>query len=393
MIKGRHRVILSTMPPGPASPPRLDHDPLLGVDIERLEAEMERYHQWLDERADDAYLLAEQARKKGYDHKDRVEIPRAADLAGRTEKLLIEHLDGYPVADDIRAMLEEHDRETTSIMMAQSVARGFRNKGYDLERSIDVGLRVGLAILTEAVLVAPLEGISEVRLLNNVDGSQFVSVHFAGPIRAAGGTAQALAVLIADMIRRELDVGHYQPTDPEVERVKEEFGLYRGNLQYRPSPPEIDEIVRACPVMINGESTERIECAGYGNVRNIDEARIRGGVLLVIGEGMCLKAPKIQKHTERLNVPGWDFISKFALRGKADAGEKKAAFKSKKVPPSPSSCATSSPDVRSSVDLSSRAVFVSATAAPALRVGGGLVQHRLDAGHGRLHHHWDTDED
>ena len=59
-------------------------------------------------------------------------------------------------------------------------------------------------------------------------------------------------------------------------------------------PEEIDEIVRACPVMINGESTERIECAGYGNVRNIDEARIRGGVLLVIGEGMCLKTPKIR---------------------------------------------------------------------------------------------------
>ena len=86
------------------------------------------------------------------------------------------------------------------------------------------------------------------RLLNNVDGSPFVSVHFAGPIRAAGGTAQALAVLIADMIRRELKVGPYVPSDGEVERVKEEFGLYRGNLQYRPSPAEIEEIVRACPV-------------------------------------------------------------------------------------------------------------------------------------------------
>ena len=268
-----------------------DHNPLIGLDTDRLEREIDAYHRWLDERTDDAYRIAETARKQGLDHKDRVEIPRASDLAGRTEKLLIEHLDGYEVADDIRALLDEHDRETTSIIIAQSVARGFRDLGYDLEKSIDVGLRVGLAVLTEAVLVAPLEGISEVRLLNNVDGSQFVSVHFAGPIRAAGGTAQALAVLIADMIRRELNVGHYQPTDPEVERVKEEFGLYRGNLQYRPSPHEIDEIVRACPVMINGESTERIECAGYGNVRNIDEPRIRGGVLLVIGEGMCLKAP------------------------------------------------------------------------------------------------------
>ena len=310
-----------------------EHNPLIGLDIDRLEREMDAYHRWLDERTDDAYRIAELARRQGLDHKNRVEIPRASDLAGRTEKLLIEHLDGYAVADDIRALLDEHDRETTSIIIAQSVARGFRELGYDLEKSIDVGLRVGLAVLTEAVLVAPLEGISEVRLLNNVDGSQFVSVHFAGPIRAAGGTAQALAVLIADMIRRELNVGHYQPTDPEVERVKEEFGLYRGNLQYRPSPHEIDEIVRACPVMINGESTERIECAGYGNVRNIDEPRIRGGVLLVIGEGMCLKAPKIQKHTDRLNMPGWDFIAKFASRGKEDEPEDNTSFKSQQIAP------------------------------------------------------------
>ena len=308
-------------------------DPLVGLDVPRLEAEMERYQRWLDERTEEAYAVAERARKKRLDPRDHVEIPRAADLAGRTEKLLVEHLEAHPVADDIRALLAEHDRETTSILMAQRVATAFRDKGHDLVKSIDVGLRVGLAILTEAVLVAPLEGISEVRLLSNVDGSSFISVHFAGPIRAAGGTAQALAVLIADMIRRELGIDPYRPTDPEVERVKEEFGLFRGNLQYRPSPSEIEMIVRACPIMINGESTERIECAGYGRVRNIDDTRIRGGVLLVIGEGMCLKAPKIQKHTERLEVPGWDFISKFAAKGRSEEEGGTGAFRSRRVAP------------------------------------------------------------
>ena len=310
------------------------HNPLIGLDLPRLEKEMEDYQKWLDERTDEAYRIAEKARSQNKDLQPHVEIPRASDLAGRTEKLLIQYLGEYKVADDIRKMLEIHDRETTSIIMAQSVAKGFREEGFDLVTAIDAGLRVGLAILTEAVLVAPLEGISEVRLLNNIDGSQFVSVHFAGPIRAAGGTAQALAVLIADMIRRELNIGRYHPTDPEVERVKEEFGLYRGNLQYRPSPTEIEDIVRACPIMVNGESTERIECAGYGRVRNIDEARIRGGVLLVIGEGLCLKAPKIQKHTERLSVTGWEFISKFANKGKEkDESQEKKLFKSRRIKP------------------------------------------------------------
>ena len=165
-----------------ASNDLIENNPLLGIDIVRLQEEMDDYQLWLDERADDAYRIAEKARSLNLDHKPFVEIPRASDLASRTEKLLVQYLGEYEVADDIRAMLKEHDRETTSIMMAQSVARGFRDQGYDLVTSIDAGLRVGLAILTEAVLVAPLEGISEVRLLNNVDGSQFVSVHFAGPI-------------------------------------------------------------------------------------------------------------------------------------------------------------------------------------------------------------------
>ena len=90
-------------------------NPLIGVDIARLEQEMERYQTLLDEQADHAYSVAEEARNLGLDPKPFVEIPRANDLAGRTEKLLIEHLESYPVADDIRTLLAEHDRETTRL--------------------------------------------------------------------------------------------------------------------------------------------------------------------------------------------------------------------------------------------------------------------------------------
>ena len=152
--------------------------------------------------------------------------------------------------------------------MATRVSKRMHTQTKDLVQAIEIGVRVGLAILTEAVLVAPLEGIGRVQLLNNEDGSQFVSVDFCGPIRAAGGTAQALAVLITDVIRRELGVGPYKARFDEVERVKEEFGLYRGNLQYRPPPEEVEMIVPACPVMVNGESTENIECAGYRDLEN-----------------------------------------------------------------------------------------------------------------------------
>ncbi|PXF20283.1 MAG: hypothetical protein CXX71_05850 [Methanobacteriota archaeon] len=288
-----------------------------GWDEQRLSAELDAYQEWLDERADEIYLVAEEAKALGKDFSEVVEIPRAADLAGRTEKLLEEYLDGMEIETELRQLLLEHeDREETAIEMATRVAKRMHARTKDLVLAIETGLRVGLAILTEAVLVAPLEGIGRVQLLHNEDGSQFVSIDFCGPIRAAGGTAQALAVLIADVIRRELGVGAYKARFDEVERVKEEFGLYRGNLQYRPPPEEVEMIVPACPVMVNGESTENIECSGYRDLENIEGNRVRGGVVLVIGEGLCLKAPKVQKHTERLQVPGWEFITHFANKGK-----------------------------------------------------------------------------
>ena len=302
------------------------------IDVKRLEIERSDYYESLDREIEEAYRIATEAKKKGLDFSESVEIPRASDLASRTEKLLEDpylyfdpdNMSKPPlkIEGHLRELLQKHDRESAAILIAIHVTKEMHSATGDRRRAIDSGLRVGLAVLTEAVLVAPLDGIGDVRIMSNSDGSEFLSIDFCGPIRAAGGTAQALGVLIGDILRREIGVGRYIPTVPEVERVKEEFGLYRANLQFKPEPEETDLIVNECPVMINGEETERMECAGYKEVRNIVNdngsfrTRVRGGVMLVIAEGLCLKAPKIRSHTERLRVPGWGFISKFADKKK-----------------------------------------------------------------------------
>ena len=306
------------------------------IDSERLEREQESYESWLEERTESVYQIASIAKSKNLDFENTIEIPRASDLASRTEKLLEDYLDGMKIEEELRNLLNTTDRESASIQIAVDVARRMNEETLDMQKSIDCGLRVGLAVLTEAVLVAPLDGIGDVRILNNADGTEFLSIDFCGPIRAAGGTAQALGVLIGDMVRRELGLNRYIPTTQEVERVKEEFGLYRVGLQYKPPPEEIETIIRACPVMVNGEETEKIECSGFKEVRNIVNSngsyrtRIRGGVMLVIGEGLCLKAPKVQKHTERMNIQGWEFIAQFANKNKKD-GENKDSFKPRKI--------------------------------------------------------------
>ncbi len=101
------------------------------------------------------------------------------------------------------------------------------------------GICAGLAVLTEGILVAPLEGVVSCRILSNDDATECLAVNYAGPIRSAGGTGQALSVLIADILRRDFGFDVPQVSFAEVERYKEEVSKYSRGLQYRPSNPQL----------------------------------------------------------------------------------------------------------------------------------------------------------
>ncbi len=290
----------------------------MGGDLSKniaVSSDMREYFSSLQEDMDLCYSIANEARKKGLDPEFEVEIPQALDLAARVEQLV----GPKGIAPKIREVTEKiGDRELVSLEIAKEIVKGKKYKFSKTEDAIDQAIRTGLAILTEGVLVAPLEGIAEIRLGKNKDGTDYVDLYFSGPIRSAGGTGQALSVLIADVIRRERGIGQYKPTDGEIERYKEEIPLYKRvqHLQYTPSVDEIDKIVRGCPVCINGEGTEDEEVTGYRDLPRISTNRLRGGACLVIAEGLCLKAPKIIKHVKKLKLKGWDFLDIFVNKGK-----------------------------------------------------------------------------
>ena len=64
-------------------------------DRQRLTTEVEAYQLWLDSKTQEAYDIARIAKAKGLDFSTEIEIPRASDLASRTEKLLEEYLVYY----------------------------------------------------------------------------------------------------------------------------------------------------------------------------------------------------------------------------------------------------------------------------------------------------------
>jgi len=282
---------------------------------------MEAYDRTIESLVDLAYASAEGARRQGLDPELVPEIPRAQDMAMRVEKLLAHlHLDG--IAVEIRALCERMPREDVAVAIARRLAND-PARGADLESRLDAALRVGLAVLTEGILVAPLEGLAEVHLRPGRNGS-YVELYYAGPIRAAGGTAQALSVLLADVIRRDLGLAAYEPTDLEVGRYQEEIPLYKHlqHLQYVPSGPEIAAVVRHVPVCISGESTEGdAEVSAFRNVPRIPTNGVRGGACLVIAEGLCQKATKLRKVVEKLGVPGWEFLAELGHHTGGEAAD------------------------------------------------------------------------
>ena len=282
---------------------------------------MDSYEQRIHDEVDRAYLAAEAARRQGLDPQLTPEIPRAHDMAMRVEKLL-GHLKLDGIAVEIRELCQKMPREEVAVEIARRLARD-PARGADVETRLDTALRVGLAVLTEGILVAPLEGLAEVHLRPGRSGP-YVELYYAGPIRAAGGTAQALSVLLADVIRRDLGLSAYEPTDLEVGRYQEEIPLYKHlqHLQYVPSAAEVEAVVRHVPVCISGESTEGdAEVSAFRNVPRIPTNGVRGGACLVIAEGLCQKSAKLRKIVDKLGVPGWEFLAELGHQGTSDASD------------------------------------------------------------------------
>ncbi|MGZ7069184.1 MAG: DNA polymerase II large subunit, partial [Methanobacterium sp.] len=223
------------------------------------------------------------------------------------------------VAKRIKELEEEYSREEAAFKIAREIVTTPDVEGEEdsiefREVKSDQALRTALAILTEGVIAAPLEGIAKVKIKQNFDKTWYIAVYFAGPIRSAGGTAAALAVLIADYIRLSINLDVYKPTEREVERYVEEVELYESevtNLQYSPSPDEVRLAVKNIPVEVTGEPTDKVEVS-HRDLERVETNNIRGGALLALAEGIIQKAPKVKKYASKLEIDGWGWLEKYS---------------------------------------------------------------------------------
>jgi len=283
----------------------------------------ERYFETLETELERAMDVAERARERGGDPKPEVEIPTARDMADRVENIL--GIDG--VAERVRELEGEMSREEAALELVEDFVEGTVGDYDTREGKVEGAVRTAVALLTEGVVAAPIEGIDRVELLENDDGTEFINVYYAGPIRSAGGTAQALSVLVADYARALLGIEQYEAREEEIGRYAEEIDLYDKDtgLQYSPKETETKFIAEHMPIMLDGEATGDEEVSGYRDLERVDSNSARGGMCLVLAEGIALKAPKIQRYTRNLDEVDWpwlqDLIDGTIGESEADQGE------------------------------------------------------------------------
>ncbi|MDP3990147.1 MAG: DNA polymerase II large subunit [archaeon] len=274
--------------------------------------EIRKYFDIIEGEIKRSYDIAKIARAKGLDPEKIPSIPLAKNMAERVVGL-VSVVSPQIAETNVTERIAELEKEygqldwRVAFKVAEEVAKEKFCTFVDKKEAMEVGIRVGFAYLTLGIVSAPLEGFTGLKIKKRKDGKEYFAVQYAGPIRGAGGTAASTSVILADYVRVKMGYAPYDPDESEISRYATEVRDYHDrvtNLQYNPSDEEIKFMVSHIPIEVDGDPTERFEVSNYKDLPRIETNLIRGGVALVLAEGLCQKAPKLWK---RLSKWGKDF--------------------------------------------------------------------------------------
>ncbi|MEM2910682.1 MAG: DNA polymerase II large subunit [Nitrososphaerota archaeon] len=277
----------------------------------KVPPEFAEYYAWILDRVKEEYRIASEARKNLGTVVDEVETIIAEDMAERVELLV----GPQGIAEKIRFLKDKLSRERLAFKLAEDIIYASIGKLKE-EAAIKQALCTALAVMTPpCITAAPSEGIADVKIKKNIDGSSYLAVYFAGPIRAAGGTELTATVILADYIRRLLNLDRYKPTEEEIRRFKEELRTYVrmvSRFQYNVPDHLIEKALRNIPIEVTGIPTDNILAPSYRNLPRVETNYLRGGALRVMNDGIVGRARKALKLVEMLGLSGWEWLHEVA---------------------------------------------------------------------------------
>ena len=254
------------------------------------------------------YSLAIICKNQGKDLTLKPESTLTLDTAQRIEIIL-----NTPIAERLRELFNEYEIEQTAIIITDEIAAGKFGFLQPVE-TLDIGVRVGLAVLTEGMNIVPLHGISTTKIKSNEDGSRYASISFASPIKLTSTINAAFCLVIADRIRKTTGLDNYRPNawnDDEVGRIIEELRIYEKNftdLQFHVNDNDIKKTIEHIPVEIDGVDTNPLEVTVHRAMKRIETNRVRGGALRVLNDGIIGRAKKLNNLLHDLGITDWDWL-------------------------------------------------------------------------------------
>jgi len=281
------------------------------------------YHDYYSNLSTETFSIFEKsadAKSSLVDSSGIVEPKIAFDLADRVSKM--HEID---IAEPLRELLKINGKEISALILSKEIALGkYSLADASLEDKLDLAVRVGLAIVTEGVTIAPLQGISAVKIKKNKDGTEYLSVSIAGPMRSAGGTESAVTMLIADHVRKVVGLAKYQANsfDDETGRFVEELRIYEreaSSFQFHILDEDIEHVISNLPVELDGVETDPFEVVNHKSMTRIKTDRVRGGALRVLNDGLIGRSKKLLKRIELYNLDGWEWLND--LKGAVQTGE------------------------------------------------------------------------
>ncbi len=264
------------------------------------------------------YAISDSARSKGLDPALKTECIIAKDIAD-----LVEGLVGPKgVALSIRELSSKIQREEIAFKVAEEIVLG-KFGVMDPEKAAEQAIRTALAIFTEGLTAAPIQGIAQVKIKTNADRTRYLGIYFAGPIRSAGGTDQALTLVVGDFVRSRLGLDKYKPTEEEISRFVEELRLYErsvGRFQYHIPDEELKKALNLIPVECTGTESDPVEVSSYRNLPRVETNRVRGGALRVVNDGIVGRAQKVYVIIDKIGFQGWDWLRDFKKKSEKKSG-------------------------------------------------------------------------
>lgn len=143
----------------------------------------EKYFKSISNLVSGEYEIANQARAKGLDPVNEVEVPLAMSLAEKTVGLIstiYPQLKGSNISKRILELEEIYGKLNFRICLkiAEEVAKEKFCKFSNLLEAIDAGVRIGFSYDTLGVVASPIEGYTGLSLGKTLDGKIILSLIF-----------------------------------------------------------------------------------------------------------------------------------------------------------------------------------------------------------------------